>query len=49
MHRRTGWAIDRNQPDFPSGGIADVSDYNAGMRGGRVKVRARIEIRKRIY
>ena len=35
------------QPDFPSGGIADVSDYNAGMRGGRVKVRARIEIRKK--
>ena len=35
------------QPDFPSGGIADISDYNAGMRGGRVKVRARIEIRKK--
>lgn len=34
-------------PDFPSGGIADVSEYNNGKRGGRVKVRARIEIRKK--
>lgn len=34
-------------PDFPSGGIADVSEYNNGKRGGRVKVRARIEARKR--
>lgn len=31
-------------PDFPTGGIADVTDYNHGMRGGKVKVRARIEI-----
>ena len=30
-------------PDFPTGAMADVSDYNAGMRGGRVKVRAHIE------
>lgn len=30
-------------PDFPTGGIADVSEYNDGKRGGRVKVRARIE------
>ena len=30
-------------PDFPQGGIADVSDYNDGLRGGRVRVRARIE------
>ena len=29
-------------PDFPTGGIADVSGYNDGMRGGRVRVRARI-------
>jgi topoisomerase IV subunit A len=30
-------------PDFPTGGLADFSDYNAGMRGGKVRVRARIE------
>lgn len=30
-------------PDFPQGGIADVTDYNDGLRGGRIKVRARIE------
>ncbi len=30
-------------PDFPQGGIADISDYNEGMRGGRVRVRAKIE------
>lgn len=29
-------------PDFPTGGIADVSQYNDGERGGRVRVRARI-------
>lgn len=34
-------------PDFPTGGIADVSEYNNGKRGGRVKVRARIEARKK--
>ena len=30
-------------PDFPTGGMADCSKYNAGRRGGQVKVRARIE------
>src|SRR6476469_1807022 len=30
-------------PDFPNGAMADVSDYNQGMRGGRVKVRAHID------
>ncbi|MBQ7622993.1 MAG: DNA gyrase/topoisomerase IV subunit A [Bacteroidales bacterium] len=30
-------------PDFPTGGIADCSKYMQGRRGGRVKVRARIE------
>ncbi len=30
-------------PDFPTGGLADCSKYNAGRRGGQVKVRARIE------
>src|SRR5690554_3368349 len=29
-------------PDFPNGGMADFSQYNAGMRGGRVRVRAKI-------
>ena len=29
-------------PDFVTGGIADVSKYNDGLRGGRVRVRARI-------
>lgn len=30
-------------PDFPDGGFIDVRDYNDGKRGGKVKVRARIE------
>ncbi len=30
-------------PDFPTGGMADFSDYNEGMRGGKVRVRASIE------
>ncbi len=30
-------------PDFPTGGMADFSKYNDGLRGGAVKVRARIE------
>jgi topoisomerase-4 subunit A len=30
-------------PDFPTGGMMDASDYEQGLRGGRVKVRARIE------
>ncbi|MEC9227372.1 MAG: DNA gyrase/topoisomerase IV subunit A [Verrucomicrobiota bacterium] len=34
-------------PDFPTGGIADVSEYNNGKRGGRVKVRAKIEVLKK--
>ena len=29
-------------PDFPTGGIADFADYNDGMRGGKVRVRAKI-------
>ena len=29
-------------PDFPTSGIVDVSNYNDGLRGGRIKVRARI-------
>ena len=30
-------------PDFPTGGMADFSKYNDGLRGGVVKVRAKIE------
>jgi topoisomerase-4 subunit A len=29
-------------PDFPTAGIADVTDYNDGLRGGKVRVRAKI-------
>nr|HMQ44271.1 DNA gyrase/topoisomerase IV subunit A [Mariniflexile sp.] len=29
-------------PDFPTAGIADFSNYNDGLRGGRVRIRARI-------
>ncbi len=34
-------------PDFPTGGLADCSAYNEGMRGGKVKIRAKIEERDR--
>lgn len=30
-------------PDFPTGGMVDVAKYNDGVRGGNVKIRARIE------
>ncbi len=30
-------------PDFATGGIADFSDYRDGLRGGKIKVRARIK------
>jgi len=29
-------------PDFPTGGLADFSRYNDGLRGGKIRVRARI-------
>ena len=31
-------------PDFPTGGTADFTEYNQGLRGGKIKVRAKIEI-----
>lgn len=31
-------------PDFPTGGSADFSKYNSGLRGGKIKVRAKISI-----
>lgn len=30
-------------PDFPTGGFIDVARYNDGQRGGRVRVRAKID------
>ena len=30
-------------PDFPTAGIIDVSNYNDGLRGGKIRVRAKIE------
>lgn len=30
-------------PDFPQGGIMDAADYNDGKRGGKIRLRARIE------
>ncbi len=32
-------------PDFATGGIADFTNYNEGLRGGKIKVRAVIEKR----
>ena len=32
-------------PDFPTGGYADISNYNEGQRGGKIRVRAKIEER----
>jgi topoisomerase-4 subunit A len=30
-------------PDFITGGIADFSDYKDGLRGGKIKIRARVK------
>jgi len=30
-------------PDFPTGGYLDVSKYNDGLRGGAIKIRAKID------
>lgn len=30
-------------PDFTTGGLVDVSNYNDGLRGGKIRVRCRIE------
>lgn len=37
----------RIYPDFPSGGTADFSEYRDGERGGKVRVRATIEVRSK--
>lgn len=34
-------------PDFAQGGTMDASEYNDGLRGGRVRVRAKIETTKK--
>ena len=34
-------------PDFPQGGMADCTAYNGGARGGRIRVRAKIEVAER--
>ena len=34
-------------PDFPTGGIMDANDYRDGLRGGKVRVRARISTDKK--
>jgi topoisomerase IV subunit A len=34
-------------PDFFSGGLMDATEYNEGLRGGKIRVRARIEKAKR--
>lgn len=31
-------------PDFPTGGMLDVANYNSGRRGGKARVRAKMEI-----
>ena len=31
-------------PDFQTGGVIDVQNYNDGMRGGKVRVRAKISV-----
>jgi topoisomerase-4 subunit A len=33
----------RLYPDFPTGGLADISNYQNGQRGGRIRLRATIE------
>ncbi len=32
-------------PDFPTAGMADFSNYNDGLRGGKIRVRARIKVK----
>jgi len=34
-------------PDFPTGGSADFSKYNEGIRGGKIRIRAEIEKKDR--
>ncbi|MCE2959386.1 MAG: DNA gyrase/topoisomerase IV subunit A [Akkermansiaceae bacterium] len=34
-------------PDFPTAGIMDASEYRDGLRGGKIRVRARIDAEKK--
>lgn len=34
-------------PDFPTGGIMDASEYRDGLRGGKIRVRARIDAKQK--
>lgn len=34
-------------PDFPTGGIMDAEEYRDGLRGGKIRVRARIDVEKK--
>ncbi len=34
-------------PDFPTGGMMDASNYNGGQRGGKLRLRANIEVHDR--
>src|SRR5699024_3488498 len=34
-------------PDFPTGGLIEIDDYDDGKRGGKVRVRAKIEQREK--
>jgi topoisomerase-4 subunit A len=34
-------------PDFPTGGLMDAGNYNDGLRGGKIRVRARISINEK--
>jgi topoisomerase-4 subunit A len=34
-------------PDFPTGGIMDAGEYKEGLRGGKIRVRARIDAEKK--
>ncbi|MCA6362482.1 MAG: DNA gyrase/topoisomerase IV subunit A [Bacteroidetes bacterium] len=32
-------------PDFPTAGMADFTNYNDGLRGGKIRVRARLKVK----
>ncbi len=34
---------------FHTGGVADVTNYNDGLRGGKIKIRARINHHEQKY
>ena len=34
-------------PDFPTGGAMDPTDYRDGLRGGKIRIRAKISVEKR--